>query len=250
MTMLFRRRAGRDRLEAERLVTADHTHHHRRFQGRSFAEELDSAPPHLVVGLHGLGANEEQLGTLLPLDLPEASVYVGLRASIDYGREAFSWFDPLLDAEHINYEPAVERVADFVLAVRDRTGVNREATTLVGYSQAASLVVAISAQRPDVADNVALGSAALPPALLRLGEGRPHRAFVAVGDKDQFVEADSLNELATGWDTIGGGLIIGHYDIPHVMSPAVSVDISEWISTFTSAVGARPVLDTRSSWKH
>ena len=101
----------------------------------------------MVVGLHGLGANERQFGTLLALDLPDDSVYVGLRAPVDYGRDSYSWFDPLLDADQIDYDPVVARVADFVLTIRQRTGVSSTNTTVIGYSQAAPLTVAISALR-------------------------------------------------------------------------------------------------------
>ena len=233
MVSLLRRRAGRDALGATRLVTANHTHHYRQFQGTVLAEwsQSEAAPPHLVVGLHGLGANEQQFATLVDIDLPAGSVYVGLRAPIDYGREAYSWFDPLLDAEHIDYEPTVDRVADFVFELHDRTNASRTATTIIGYSQAAPLAVAISALRPDVAANIVLGSAALPPGLLALGHGRPDRALVCVGDKDPFVETGSLVELAPGWEPLVGGLNVRHYDVPHVMSPAMTNDISQWIDT-------------------
>jgi predicted esterase len=183
----------------------------------------------MVVGLHGLGANERQFGTLLALEFPDDSVYVGLRAPVDYGRDSYSWFDPLLDAAEIDYGPVVGRVADFVLAIRQRTGVSATDTTLIGYSQAASLTVAISALRPDVAANVALGSAALPPRLATIGPGLPDRGFVGVGNLDPFVDPDSLAELISAWESVTGGLTVRHYDIPHVMSPAMTDDVSQWI---------------------
>ena len=239
MGRLLRRRAGRDPLGADLLVSGRHTHCYRQFRGRALAEwsETESPPPHLVVGLHGLGANEQQLGTLLGLDLPVGSVYVGLRAPVEYGRESFSWFDPLLDAEHIDYRPEVDRVADFVSALRDRTHGTVAATTIVGYSQGAALTVAVSSLRSDAAANIVLGSAAVPPGLLALGPGRPDRAFVAVGKKDSFVDADSLAELTTGLGALSGGLTVRHYDIPHVISPAMTDDISQWISARQSALG-------------
>ena len=183
----------------------------------------------MVVGLHGLGANERQFGTLLPLNLPDDSLYVGLRAPVDYGRDSYSWFDPLLDADQLDHDPVVERVADFVLAIRQRTGVSATDTTVIGYSQAAPLSVAMSALRPDVASNVVLGSGALPPGLTTLGSGRPDRAFVGVGDKDPFVDPDSLAELTAAWASLTGGLTVRHYDIPHVMAPAMTNDVSRWI---------------------
>lgn len=233
MVSLLWWRAGRDALGATRLVTANHTHHYRQFEGTTLSEcsQSEAAPPRLVIGLHGLGANEQQFATLVDLDLPAGSVYVGLQAPIDYGREAYSWFDPLLDAEHIEYGPTVDRVADFVLELHDRTNVGPAATTIIGYIQAAPLTVAISAQQPDVAANIVLGSAALPPGLLGLGQGRPDRALICVGDKDPFVEAESLAELTSGWKLLTSGLTLHHYDVPHVMSPAMTHDIAQWIST-------------------
>ena len=183
----------------------------------------------MVVGLHGLGANERQFGTLLALDLPDDSVYVGLRAPVDYGRDSYSWFDPLLDADQIDYDPVVARVADFVLTIRQRTGVSANDTTVIGYSQAASLTVAMSALRTEVAANVVLGSGALPPGLATLGPGRPDRGFVGVGNKDPFVGPDSLEELISAWGSVTGGLTVRRYDIPHVMSPAMTNDVSQWI---------------------
>jgi predicted esterase len=231
MLRLLRRRAGRDDLASGRLVTGSYNHHYRQFRGGLIADwsETEAAPSLLVVGLHGLGANERQFDTLLELDLPDDSLYVGLRAPVDYGRDSYSWFDPRLDADQIDYEPVVGRVADFVQALQLMTGARATDTTVVGYSQAASLTVAISALRPDVADNVVLGSGALPPGLPALGPGRPDRAFVAVGDKDPFVDPDSLAELTAAWESVTAGLTIRYYDIPHVMSPATADDVSQWI---------------------
>lgn len=231
MPRFLARGPGRDPLGVDRLVSDAGTHHYRQFQGGLLStwKKTDPAPPHLVVGLHGLGSNEGQFETLLPLDLPDGSMYVGLRAPIDYGRDAYSWFDPLLAADRIDYGPAVELIADFVEMIQHRTGVGPEDTTVVGYSQAASLAVALSALRADVADNIALGSAALPPGLLQVGPGRPVRAFIGIGDKDPFVEAGSLSELVDAWDAVDRRLEVRRYDIPHVMSPAMAADITAWI---------------------
>ena len=249
MLSVLRRRAGRDPLGAARLVTANHTHHYGQFQGAVLAKwsQSEPAPPRLVVGLHGLGANGQQFATLVDLDLPAGSVYVGLRAPVDYGREAYNWFDPLLDAEHTDYGPTVDRVADFVLELRHRTNVDPAATTVIGCSQAAPIALAVSALRPDVAANIVLGSAALPPGLLALGDGRPDRALICVGDKDPFVEAESLAELTSGWEPLVGGLTVQRYGVPHVMSPAMTNDIGQWISTPPRSAGTSS--DARSDQK-
>lgn len=222
---------GRDRDGSDRLVTGRFTHRVAVFQGPPVDRwALDGAAvDRLVVGLHGLGADERQFATLLDLDLPPGALYLGLRAPIDYGGNGYSWYDPTLDAGQIDHRPVVGRVADAVRAVQDRVDVSAAATTIVGYSQAAALVVAGTALRPDVATDVVLGSAALPPGLTDLGPGRPERAFVAVGTRDPFVEPATVDGLARAWASIPGGITVRRYDVPHVMSPAIADDVSSWI---------------------
>ena len=83
--------------------------------------------------------------------------------------------------------------------------------------------------------------------LLALGHGRPDRALVCVGDKDPFVEAESLAELTNGWKLLTGGLSVHHYAVPNVMSPAMTHDIGQWISTSPETAGTS--LAARSDQK-
>ena len=52
---------------------------------------------------------------------------------------------------------------------------------------------------------------------------------MGVGNKDPFVDPDSLEELIGAWGSVTGGLTVRRYDIPHVMSPAMTNDVSQWI---------------------
>lgn len=208
-----------------------HTHHVAVLSGPTIGEWGAGGPPlaRLVVGLHGLGADERQFATLLPLELPVRTLYVGLRAPLAYGRDGYSWYDPTLEASQIDQGPVVDRLADAVATIQERTGVSASATTLIGYSQAAGLAVATSALRHEVADGIVLGSAALPPGLATLGPGRPRRALVAIGAADPFVDPDSVDELLSAWSSIPGGCSTRTYDVPHVMSPSMARDISTWV---------------------
>ncbi len=223
------RRRRRDPLGADVLGTTHFDHRFARFDGTATSGDRSDRAVGLVVGLHGLGANERQFRTLLPLDLDPGWVYVGLRAPIDYGPKAYSWYDPLQTSNDIDHRPVVDRVADFVEAAADRWDVVPDRRVVVGYSQAAGLAVALSSLRPRVATQIALGSAAIPPGLAELGGGRPTRAFVTVGRNDPFVDQGTLCELQRAWSEMRGGLTIRHYDIPHVMSPRVATDMSAWI---------------------
>lgn len=205
----------------------------RRYTYLQIAGEVGRLGPRgrLVVGFHGLGANERQMETLVPLDVPRGSVYLSLRAPHERGHEGWSWFDPPLPAGRTPYDEAVASVAEFVDWAKEMVGVDTGRTTLVGYSQAAPLMAAVGQLRPDLASDIVLASAALPPEVLDLGDGVPERVFVGVGTRDTLVDPDTLNALLAQWQA--AEQTIRTYDIPHVVSVREAQDIGAW--SFPSA---------------
>ena len=180
----------------------------------------------LIIGFHGLGANERQMETLVPLDVPRGSIYLSLRAPHERGHQGWSWFDPPLPTDRGPYDEAVRFVAEFVEWAKDMVGVDTGRTTLVGYSQAAPLLAAAGQLRPDLAADIVLASAALPEEVLALGAGAPERVFVGVGTRDALVDPEVLEALLSQWRT--ADQTVRTYDIPHVVSIRSAADISAW----------------------
>ncbi|MEM7287637.1 MAG: hypothetical protein AAF480_14895 [Actinomycetota bacterium] len=201
----------------------------RRYTYLQIAGEVGRLAPggRLIVGFHGLGANERQIETLVPMEIPRGSVSISLRAPHARGHEGWSWFDPPLPTDRSSYEDAVDFVADFVEWAKDIVGVDTERTTLVGYSQAAPLLAAVGQLRPDLASDLVLASAALPEQVLALGHGVPERVFVGVGSKDPLVDHEVLRSLLGQWSP--AQQTVQTYDIPHVVSVREAQDISRWI---------------------
>lgn len=185
----------------------------------------------LVIAFHGLGANERQMETLVPLDVPRGSVYLSLRAPHARGHEGWSWFDPPLPTDRTPYGEAVAFVAGFVEWAKDMVGVDTERTTLVGYSQAVPLMAAVGQLRPDLASDLVLASAALPAEVLALGTGAPTRLFVGVGTRDTLVDPEVLQTLLAQWHA--ADQTVRTYDIPHVVSRHEANEIAAWTFTTT-----------------
>ncbi len=181
----------------------------------------------LIIGFHGLGANERQMETLVPLTVPRGSIYLSLRAPHERGRDGYSWFDPALPADAAPYVEAVTHVAEFVEWARGMVGVDAGRTTLVGYSQAAPLLAAVGQLRPDLASDLVLASGALPREVVGLGRGAPARVFVGVGSQDVLVDHDVLGAVLGQWSSAHHD--VRTYDIPHVVSVREAGDISRWI---------------------
>ena len=205
----------------------------RRYTYLQIAGEVGRLGPHgrLVIGFHGLGANERQMETLVPLDVPRGSVYLSLRAPHERGHEGWSWFDPPLPTDRTPYGEAVGFVAEFVDWAKEMVGVGTDRTTLVGYSQAAPLMAAVGQLRPDLASDIVLASGALPAEVLDLGDGVPQRVFVGVGIRDTLVDPDILDALLAQWSS--AQQTVRTYDIPHVVSVREAADISQWSFTST-----------------
>ena len=203
----------------------------RRYTYLQIAGEVGRLGPRgrLVIGFHGLGANERQMETLVPLAVPRGSVYLSLRAPHARGHEGWSWFEPPFPVDRTPYDEAVTFVADFVDWAKDMVGVDTDHVTLVGYSQAAPLLAAVGQLRPDLASDIVLASAALPAEVLDLGGGVPARVFVGVGTKDTLVDPAVLHALLGQWQA--AEQTVRRYAIPHVVSIIESKDIAAW--TFT-----------------
>ena len=201
----------------------------RRYTYLQIAGEVGRLAPggRLIIGFHGLGANERQMETLVPMEIPRGSIYLSLRAPYERGHEGWSWFDPPLPSDSASYVDAVAFVAEFVEWAKDMVGVDATRTTLVGYSQAAPLMAAVGQLRPDLASDLVLASAALPDEVLALGHGIPHRVFVGVGSKDPLVDHGVLGSLLSQWSPARQH--VHTYDIPHVVSVREAADIARWI---------------------
>ena len=222
--------ASRGVLGAVSVCVDGGEHHYQRLDRDVAGHELEplGATGQLVIGLHGLGANENQMRTLVPLAVD--GTYIALRGRQPRGRDGFGWFPSVVPTEVSEVERAVVPVLAFVRWAQDRVGVGAGRTVVVGYSQAAAVAAAIGTLAPDTVGSVALASAALPAVVNDLGDSAPDRAFVAVGLRDPLVDEAVLARLRLRWVTAGTSFVTRDYDIPHVVSPEEVDDIGGWIA--------------------
>lgn len=181
----------------------------------------------LVIALHGLGASERQLRTLVPLDLP--GLVLAPRAPHPRGREGWSWTDPATATDAAALTAAVDDVGAFVDWAVAQVGVVPRRTVVLGYSQGAAVAAAFGVLRPDAADAVVCTTAALPVGLAALRGGGPRRALVTRGLRDQLVDEAALAALRSRWRAAGTVVTTLDYDVPHVVTPRMASDVSVWI---------------------
>lgn len=122
----------------------------------------------LIVGLHGYGAHETQIATLLPLYIEVPHIYVAPRAPLTLAEGGYAWFLVSTDASGFIVAPgaleqAVDDLVQRLAGIAAGTGVSARDIHVIGHSQGGTLALALALRRPDAAGSVASFMSALPP---------------------------------------------------------------------------------------
>ena len=182
--------------------------------------------PALVVGLHGFGADERQVGSMLALDVPGPVVVLAPRGPEPEG-PGFSWFG--LDLADGRPEPrpgalaeAVGRVGAFAAAAARAWGADPGRVALVGYSQGGT--VALAAAQAEGSPFAAVAALAGG-----LGSPGPPRVplFLGVGTLDPFTDVGDVRARVASW--AGADVTVSEADVPHVVAARHRADLSAWL---------------------
>ena len=133
----------------------------------------DRTPPPLLILLHGLRSNEEDLFELRSY-LDERFLILSLRAPLELGPDQYAWY-------HVNFRPeAIDRdaedfersrllLAQFIVEAVPAYGADPRRVYLMGFSQGAIMSVATLLTRPELLAGAVIMSGALPDAVLPTG---------------------------------------------------------------------------------
>ncbi|WP_022872095.1 alpha/beta hydrolase [Nesterenkonia alba] len=126
------------------------------------AEPADREGTPLIVLLHGYGANERDLLSLVP-GLPAEATYAAVRAPVALGYGAYTWFD--LDVERLAYSSAAARQAVEDLAGWiDHVRTPHSSVSLLGFSMGMAMATSLLRSRPaDFTACVGLSGFAVDP---------------------------------------------------------------------------------------
>ncbi|MEM9200263.1 MAG: hypothetical protein AAGC53_01325 [Actinomycetota bacterium] len=179
----------------------------------------DNGRSALVVRLHGYGADEAQMDSLMPVGLDVTIADPRAPHRVPPG---FGWWLPdgneLAPTDAI--DQAIDRVVALITATQVETGIPPAATALLGYSQGATLGLCVAAARPDVVGVVATGAGALPPDRHVVATDRPLDILVMNGTLDPIVTASWHDETIERLSAVGHR-VAGRIDrVPHVVDQA------------------------------
>jgi phospholipase/carboxylesterase len=203
----------------------------------------DGRPPLLLL-LHGVGSNEQDLFGLAPY-LDQRLLVVSARAPIALGPGAFGWFPISFTPEGIVHDPAAAaRSLGLLVAFLDELveayGVDRKRRYVGGFSQGAIMSLALALTRPELLCGVlamsgrvpeeALASRATDEALKRLPILLQH------GVHDQVLPIELGRAARDALASLPVELDYREYPMAHQVSDQSLRDAVEWIAGRLDAI--------------
>ncbi len=199
---------------------------------------VEADTPPLLLLLHGVGSNENDLFGLAPY-LDERFLILSVRAPNTLGPGSYAWFDvdftpqgPVIDPAQA--EASREALIDFIGEAITAYGVNPNQVYMMGFSQGAIMSASIALTRPDLVAGVALMSGRILPEIQSLMaapeklEGLP--ILVVHGVADTILPINHGHASRQLLASLPVELTYHEYPIGHEVSQESLADVSSWLS--------------------
>ncbi|HYI94419.1 MAG TPA: alpha/beta fold hydrolase [Bryobacteraceae bacterium] len=195
-------------------------------------------PAPLLLLLHGVGSNEQDLMGLAPALDPRFFV-VSARAPITLGHSSYGWyhvqFTPtghIIDADEA--ERSLELLRTFVEELASSYNIDRQRIFLMGFSQGCIMSVASALMAPrNFAGIVGMSGRLLPGIVERAAPADELRGFPAMivhGTQDQVLQIAFGRAIRDELQKLPVDLTYREYSIGHSVSQQSLTDIAEWLT--------------------
>ncbi|MDQ3754287.1 MAG: alpha/beta fold hydrolase [Acidobacteriota bacterium] len=202
------------------------------------APAVDGEPPPLLLLLHGIGSNEDDLYGLAPY-LDERFLIVSARAPLALGPMAYGWFNieytpQGLSADLVQAEQSYQLLLRFIEELAEQYQTGDSGIYLMGFSQGAMMSLSVALTHPQkVAGVVALSGRLPTSAIAHLAApedlaGLP--VFLAHGTDDFVIPIDFAREARESLAQIPIELTYREYRMAHQVSMESLADVRAWLS--------------------
>ena len=197
-----------------------------------------AAAPPLVLLLHGIGSNEEDLFGLAPY-LDERFLVVSARAPLALGYGGYGWFNLEITprgmaADLAQAKRSLDLLPGFVDELVDAYGADPGRVYLMGFSQGAMMSLALALTRPEKVAGVVAMSGRLPRQVI---ESEPDREalkgkpfIVTHGLYDPVLPVENGRAARDYLGALGVALTYREYPMAHEVSAESLRDVAAWLT--------------------
>jgi phospholipase/carboxylesterase len=199
--------------------------------------KIKSAHPPVLILLHGVGSNEEDLFSFAN-HLPEKYLVISARAPISLGGNSYAWYHldfstgkPVFNFEEEKISRAI--LIKFISQVKEKYSVDPNEIYLCGFSQGAIMSYSIALTRPDLVKGIAVMSGRLieeiKPFIAPKDKLQKLKIFISHGTKDNVLPVQNAREAAAFLKTLNINFSYKEYPEEHTISNEMFTDLLQWL---------------------
>lgn len=222
-------------------------------QGESYAytfrtlEPRPDPPTAMLVLLHGVGGDEEQLAAL-GARAPEGMLVVLPRGQRSISGDRLGWYREGLSEDgpqvvQAEADEAVVKLVDFIQTLQKRFDVPATGTVVAGFSQGGCVGAAAALVAPQAVARFALLCGRLLPEIepdVAPPQAMSHlSALIVHGRGDEVLPVDWAERAADRLARLGIAHEVRLHDAGHELTPAMEDDFIDWLSDARGPGAAR-----------
>ncbi|HLW03805.1 MAG TPA: alpha/beta fold hydrolase [Ktedonobacterales bacterium] len=202
------------------------------------ASARSEGKPPLLIQLHGIGSNERDLFAFAPLLDPRFLV-LSVRAPQVVGPDNFAWFEVqfleqgyIINAEQLR--SSFEELVRFIGAATAAYEADPQRVYLIGFSQGASMSLAVSLAHPELVAGACIMSGRLMPEVVpwfapkEQVQGLP--LLVTHGTEDVVIPIRYARQARQALEDLPVSLTYHEYRMGHEVSPSNLEDVRTWLT--------------------
>jgi phospholipase/carboxylesterase len=196
-----------------------------------------SAAPPLIILLHGVGSNEQNMFSFAN-QLPDPYLVVSARGPLTLGTNSFAWFQvdfssgrPVIVAEQA--EQARLAIIRFIADLHNVLSFDEKQVYLMGFSQGGIMSYSVALTEPEKIKGIAVMSGRLLPEI-KPKAASPDRlaklkVFVSHGTSDRVLQFQYALDAVDYLTTVGLQPDFFQYPEDHTINAAMLSDLVRWL---------------------
>lgn len=207
-------------------------------QYRMRSPQVKTAKPPLIILLHGIGSNEDDLFALAE-HLPASFLVISARAPYTMGANSFGWFKvdfstgkPVYDSEQEKQSRGL--ILQFIDQLKRKHNFDTSNVFLLGFSQGAIMSYTVALTHPEKIKGIAVMSGRLPeqikPIMPQQSKFKHLKVFMSHGTEDEVLQINYAREALTFLKTKQVPVTYKEYHAGHTITKEMLSDVINWLS--------------------
>lgn len=199
----------------------------------------DIASPPLLLLMHGVGSNEQDLFSLAQY-LPDNFLVISARGPLTIGPNSFAWFEvnfstgvPVIN--YVQAENSRNTIIEFIESLKTQHSFNEKEIYVGGFSQGGIMSYSVGLTRPDLMKGIAIMSGRLLKEV-RLQIASPDKlsklkVYISHGTADNVLDIEYAREANAYLKTIGIHSAYKEFEAGHSVSNEMVLSLIEWLKS-------------------